>query len=297
MTSGTVSRVAPEQNLHLRSLLAEMGEPSDAPSVEVVDRTTSFKIRAADSSGTRSSASILIDKMYAKRGYLTTPLSPEQTPNRLTLVASDYYSTIGTLTVGFDAENGLLVDDLFPEEVRKLRDVGHTVCEFTKLAMDNVVQSKRVLAALFNVAYLYAYKIKGADNLLIEVNPRHVRYYRSMLGFKVLGPKRLNTRVNAPAVLLSLDLAYVNEQVNELGGRPELAATNRSIYPHFFSRREESGIINRLCCADVGMSHIYRTDSQPINYWNTDAHSGYSESPMHAANIQGLRAATSLHSA
>ena len=32
-----------------------------------------------------------------------------------------------------------------------------------RLAMDNVVRSKRVLAALFNVAYLYAYKIKGRD--------------------------------------------------------------------------------------------------------------------------------------
>jgi len=274
-----------------------MGEPAETPSAEAIERASCFKIRAADSSGTRSSASILIDKMYAKRGYLTTPLSPEQTPNRLTLVASDYYSTIGTLTVGFDAENGLLVDDLFPEEVRKLRDVGRTVCEFTKLAMDNVVRSKRVLAALFNVAYLYAYKIKGADNLLIEVNPRHVRYYRNMLGFKVLGPRRLNTRVNAPAVLLSLDLAYVDEQVNELGGRPELAATNRSIYPHFFSKREESGIISRLSCADAGKSHIYRTDSHSSNYWNTGTHCAYSDSPLHAANIQGLRAATGLRAA
>ena len=297
MTSGTIFRAAPEQNLHLRSLLAEMGEPAETPSVGSADHTPSFKIRAADSSGTRSSASILIDKMYAKRGYLTSALSPDQTPNRLTLVASDYYNTIGTLTVGFDAENGLLVDDLFPEEVRKLRDVGQTVCEFTKLAMDNVVQSKRVLAALFNVAYLYAHKIKGADILLIEVNPRHVRYYRNMLGFKVIGPKRLNTRVNAPAVLLSLDLAYVNDQVNEFGGRPELAATNRSIYPHFFSRREESGIISRLSCADVGTSHIYRTDSHSDNYWNAGTPCSYSDSPMHAANIQGLRAATGLRAA
>jgi len=297
MKSGMLFGVVPERNNHLRSLLADMAEPAESVAVEEVECASHFKIRAADSSGTRSSASILIDKMYTKRGYLSTPLSAEKTPNRLTLVASDHHNTIGTLTIGFDAGNGLLVDDLFPDEVRKLRDDGRTVCEFTKLAMDNVVRSKRVLAALFNVAYLYAYKIKGADNLLIEVNPRHVRYYRNMLGFKVIGPRRLNTRVNAAAVLLSLDLSYVNDKIDELGGKPELAVTNRSIYPYSFSKREESGIINRLGCADLEASHIYRTESFSSSHWSGGIHPAYSDSPMHAANIQGLRTIASLRAA
>ena len=297
MKSGMIFGVAPEKNQHLQSLLADMAEPAGSRAVEEVECASYFKIHAARCSGTRSSASTLIDKMYAKRGYLSTPLSAEKTPHRLTLVASDHHGTIGTMTIGFDAGDGLLVDELFPEEVRKLRDAGRTVCEFTKLAMDNVVRSKRVLAALFNVAYLYAYKIKGADNLLIEVNPRHVRYYRNMLGFKVIGPKRLNTRVNATAVLLSLDLAYVNEQIVELGGKPELAATNRSIYPYSFSNREESGIISRLGNIDLGMSHIYRTEPVSSSYRNTSFYPGYSDSPMHSANIQRLRASSGLHAA
>ena len=297
MKSGMIFGAVPEKNDHLQSLLADMAEPVEPLAGKEVECASYFKIRAADSSGIRSSASILIDKMYAKRGYLSTPLSTEKNPNRLTLVASDHRNTIGTLTIGFDNGNGLLVDDLFPEEVRKLREGGRAVCEFTKLAMDNVVRSKRVLAALFNVAYLYAYKIKGADNLLIEVNPRHVRYYRNMLGFKVLGPRRLNTRVNAPAVLLSLDLAYVNEKIDELGGRPEMAVTNRSIYPYSFSKREESGIISRLCCADLETSHIYRTEPVSSGYRNTGTHSAYPDSSMHVANIQGLRAASSLRAA
>ena len=297
MESGLIFGGVADQSHHLRSLLADMAEPAGSHAFKEVERPLCFNIRAADCSGTRSSASILIDKMYTKRGYLSTPLSAEKTPNRLTLVASDHHNTIGTLTIGFDAGNGLLVDDLFPDEVRKLRDDGRTVCEFTKLAMDNVVRSKRVLAALFNVAYLYAYKIKGADNLLIEVNPRHVRYYRNMLGFKVIGPKRLNTRVNAAAVLLSLDLSYVNEQIVELGGKPELAATNRSIYPYSFSKSCESGIISRLCSPDMDMSHIYRTEPVSSTYRNTSIYPGYSDSPMHAANIQRLRAASSLRAA
>lgn len=274
-----------------------MVEPDELSSVEAAEHAKYFKIRAADCSGTRSSASSLIDKMYARRGYMTTPLSAQQAPNHLTLIASDLHCTIGTLTIGFDSENRLLVDDLFPDEVSKLRDVGRTVCEFTKLAMDNVIRSKRVLAALFNVAYLYAHKIKGADNLLIEVNPRHVRYYRNMLGFKVIGPRRLNTRVNAPAVLLSLDLSYVSDKVDELGGRPDLAATNRSIYPHFFSKRDESGILSRLSCSDFDDSHIYRTETHSDRFAKTRGYLDGSDSPMHVANLQGLRAATSLRAA
>ena len=40
------------------------------------------------------------------------------------------------------------------------------------------------------------------DYVVIEVNPRHVRYYERMLGFEVIGPERMNPRVEAPAVLL-----------------------------------------------------------------------------------------------
>jgi hypothetical protein len=88
--------------------------------------------------------------------------------------------------------------------VQDLRDSGRSICEFTKLAMDSVLGSKRVLASLFHVAYIYAYRVKGFDCLLIEVNPRHVRYYEKILGFRVIGPKRTNRRVNAPAVLMAL---------------------------------------------------------------------------------------------
>jgi len=82
--------------------------------------------------------------------------------------------------------------------------------------------------------------------LMIEVNPRHVRYYERMLGFKVSGPQRLNRRVSAPAVLMSLDFRHAHEQINRLGGKPELADMNRSLYPLFFSVPEEAGIVGRL---------------------------------------------------
>lgn len=205
-----------------------------------------IQIRSANTHGQRSSASILINRMYSWRGYQTAPLPDQAPPSRLTLVASDHDETVGTITVGFDQGEGLYVDDLFPHEVAALRDAGHRLCEFTKLAMDTALQSQHVLASLFHTAYLYAHRVMDYDRLLIEVNPRHVAYYRRMLGFKVLGQARLNRRVNAPAVLLCLDLSHSRAQIARLGGLQEAAVGERSLYPYFFSPREEAGVMARM---------------------------------------------------
>ena len=231
----------------MRSLLARPFEPTEPvePLVDAMGQR-GFTIRAADSAGERSSASVLINRLYGGRGYRSSPLPDEDDPNRLTLVARDHEEVIGTLTIGFDSDAGLLVDEVFHDEVDALRSAGRHVCEFTKLAMEGVVRSQRVLAAMFHVAFIQAHRVRGCDNLLIEVNPRHTRYYETKLGFHRLGPERLNRRVDAPAVLLSLDLWYAHSQIEKFGGKPELHAVERSLYPFGFSVSEEAGIVGRL---------------------------------------------------
>jgi hypothetical protein len=228
----------------LRSLLQDVAENDSQYGHEISRRL--FNIRSADTAGLRSSASILVKRMYATRGYRSVPLSTEAPPDRITLVASEHDATVATITIGFDSPAGLNVDTLFSAEANALRDAGHAVCEFTTLAMDSVVRSRRVLASLFHVAYLYAHRVKCNDFLLIEVNPRHVRYYQRMLGFAVVGPQRMSTRVHAPAVLMRLDFAHARAQIARFGGRPELVAGERSLYPDFFSLAEETAIVNRL---------------------------------------------------
>ena len=67
-----------------------------------------------------------------------------------------------------------------------------------------------------------------------------------MLGFKVLSEARLNPRVNAPAVLLSLDLLHAREQIACFGGAPELASQTRTLYPYFYGGEEEAAVLGRL---------------------------------------------------
>ncbi len=62
----------------------------------------------------------------------------------------------------------------------------------------------------------------------------------------MVGAVKANRRANAPACLLSLSLDYVEQQIATLGGRVEIAESERSLYPYFFSAREELGIVGRL---------------------------------------------------
>ena len=204
-----------------------------------------FKIRLANSEGRRSTASYLIERRYAWRGYQVSPVAAG-VANMITIAAFDKDLPIATITVGMDSPSGLIVEKLYPDEVRSLRIEGVRLCEFTKLAVDNMVRSKAVLAAIFHIAYIHARRLRGGTDLLIEVNPRHVKFYQAMLGFEVVGAERVDPRVSAPALLLRLKLAFAEEQISLWGGHRERAAETRLLYPLFFSASEEKGIEGRL---------------------------------------------------
>lgn len=205
-----------------------------------------FKIKAAESEERRSRVNSLLKDRYSWRGYQRVTLPTDRSVHKFTLSAIENENTIGTITVSFDGPKRLSADEAFGPEVQALRAQGHKLCEFTKLAVDPTVATKRVLAALFHVAYIVAHRIRRHDMLLIEVNPRHVRYYERMLGFKVLSDERQNTSVNAPAVLLGMPFSYVMAQIGEFGGQPERSSEVRSLYPIFFSLSEEARIISRM---------------------------------------------------
>ena len=231
----------------LRPLSLERQEGAETHNISLSQQL--FKIRLANSEGRRESASLLINKMYNWRGYDAVGLY-EDSPNRITLMADSDGIPIGTLTIGLDSPSGLLVDQLYNDELDRLRQAGASVCEFTKLAVDQAMQSKRVLSALFQLAYIYAHRIHHATDVVVEVNPRHVVFYKRMLGFTQLGEERMCPRVHAPAVLLHLSMAYAQEQIARYGGHFTDLAGVRSIYPYFLSVKEEDGITERLIRGD-----------------------------------------------
>jgi hypothetical protein len=140
----------------------------------------------------------------------------------------------------------LFADGLYRPEIDRLRRAGWRICEFTRLAVDSSAASKRVLAGLFHTAYLFASKIRGYTHAIIEVNPRHVAFYGKELKFEVIGPERLDTRVNAPAVLLCVPFSSIAEGLASKAGKRPPAGGKRSLFHYGFPLREEIGVLNRL---------------------------------------------------
>jgi hypothetical protein len=204
-----------------------------------------FKIRLARTRHGEDVAGSLVQHRYVARG-LDGPTVPSTDPHLSTFCAYDEGKLVGTVGIRLDSERGLAADDLYRDEIDFFRARGQKLCEFTRLAVDARSVSKPVLAGLFHTAYLYAAKLRGHDLAVIEVNPRHVAYYRKALGFKLIGPERLNRRVNAPAVLLAVPFRTVAEGLATYAGRPEVEGANRSLFVYGFSSGEEHGILRRL---------------------------------------------------
>lgn len=204
-----------------------------------------FQVRLASSRGRRNKSSMLVNRMYSWRGYKgTARIDEPSNPNLITLQACREDKVFGTLCLGLDSEAGLAADDLYRAEIDVYRNAGKRVCEITRLAIDFEHGSKDVFGALFHLAYIYGGLLRGATDVFIEVNPRHVVFYKRMLNFQEAGPCRLCERVNAPAVLLHLEASYMAEQIALYGGHQ--SGAKRSLYPYFFSKQEQAGLARRL---------------------------------------------------
>jgi len=203
-----------------------------------------FKIRLAKLPGATREAGVLVERRYAGRGYQTP--AAQRDPSLFTFLAYDEGQIVGTVGVRLDSPRGLSADDLYHSEIDALRAAGHRVCEFTRLAVDTTTASKPVLAGLFHTAYLYAAVVSGFTHTVIEVNPRHVTYYKRALKFDQIGPERMNRRVMAPAVLLCAKFTTIADGVARFAGRPDAPGAKSSLFLYGFSAKDEYGVLQRL---------------------------------------------------
>ena len=227
---------------------ARLGElTAEGEGEALTDSATSpgaFRIRLAQSQDSRTRAGKLVMRRYSFRGYRLKSVPVD--PGLATFVAYHQGHLVGTVSLRFDSPDGLAADELYHPELDELRHSGARLCEFTRLAVDVRMGSKPTLAALFHTAYLLAHQVRQYDTAVIEVNPRHVVFYRRALAFELLGPERLSPRVNAPAVLLKVAFSQIQGELLRFGGKPELGKTTHALFPYGFSPLEEQGILGRL---------------------------------------------------
>jgi hypothetical protein len=164
----------------------------------------------------------LVVRRYAWRGYrLATTKAPGASASkeglRVMLLAQNAGRLMGTLTVRPDTPHGLLAEASYFDEIQALRRDGHRLGELVKLAVEEGADWKTALDALVQSAYLITRVVHALTDVVIEVNPRHVRFYQRVFGFAVAAAERFCERAGAPSVLLRLDL-------ERFGHRLQLAA-------------------------------------------------------------------------
>jgi hypothetical protein len=230
--------------------LKDMFAPTGLGELETVTKIEEqrFKIRLAHSDERAVTASMLVQKMYATRGYPANPV--KRGAMRFTLMAYQGDKIVGTITLALDSEQGLLADQIYKTEVDRLRASGRRVGELTKLAIDRHAGSKHILAGLLHIAYIYAIRIYDYTDVVMEIVPRHMDYYVKMLGCEPWGEEKLNPRVNFPVSLLRLSRDYVDGMILKYGGKNAQGGDTRTLYPYFFSKADEDGIMQRLMRGD-----------------------------------------------
>jgi hypothetical protein len=196
----------------------------------------------------RDNASALINRMYEWRGYGSHHrLSKSSTQTSFSVSAGGV--TIGTLTLTVDSDAGLTTDKTFQSELDTYRRMpGARICELTRFAFDAPTPSKRVLAALFHVIFIYGQRKYGCSDLFIEVAQRHRRFYEAMLSFERVCALKTNDNVGVPSQLMRLNVADIQTHIDAHAGSAD-QANSRSLYSHFLSKDEANRVFAELAGA------------------------------------------------
>jgi hypothetical protein len=194
-------------------------------------RSTSTSIHAtlADTASLQASASRLLNDQYGAAGY--------GSGRRVTLDAFHlpFVSmldgrVVSTVTLAVDGPARLAIDQTFPDELAYLRRAPlASLCALTLFASE-AQATKEHLAALFSEVFRVGSSRFGCTDLLIEVNPRHVRFYRILLGFDLVA-ERFNTGVGAPAVLLRRSVRELGANIATQAGGTLFQAAGRQADP------------------------------------------------------------------
>lgn len=204
-----------------------------------IDKT--ITVRLADCDGQRSAANMLINRKYSARGYGSDHKLSTGT-NCVAFTASSKGSLIGTMSLTADSADGLASDKTFKHELDKLRAMrGVKLCELTRFAFDTSKPTMDLKASLFHIIFIYATRHFECTDAVIEVAKRHCRFYEVMLGFACVGEPIVNESVGVTSHLMRLDLSDMRRMIDD----PSIVSS-RSLYPYFFSPKEEDGIYHRL---------------------------------------------------
>ncbi|PCJ52371.1 MAG: hypothetical protein COA79_23760 [Planctomycetota bacterium] len=214
-----------------------------------------FFIKVANTLKEREEVFRLAYQIYLEKGYLKENQSEcliqdyDFDPETVILIVKDNKNKIvGSLTMVFEDSSKLPAMKLFRKELNDIRFTKGKIAEISRLVIDKSYRnSKEILRLMINYLFIYTHHIKNYGSLAIQVNPRHVNYYKALLCFKEAGiPKACPQVQNAPAVLLSVSMSRYQSKLNYYSTASNKVKKDRSLYREFIKPDQEKLVANYL---------------------------------------------------
>ncbi len=156
----------------------------------------------------------LLHDSYVRKGYMKPhPSGLRLVPHCLVPEARTFIllageSIVATVSLVPDSDSRLPSDEVFPEQLDRLRSEQRRLCEVGMLAdrRDSLSRSVPALLRMMKCVFHQAREDRR-DDLIIAVHPRHTGFYSRLLGFELFGPARPYPAVeDTTAVLMRFDL-------------------------------------------------------------------------------------------
>jgi hypothetical protein len=214
-----------------------------------------YRITVAGDLETRKKAYHLVYKAYLEKRYANANASEmwvtkyDALPETVTFLVEYDEEPIGSLTVLPDSPLGLAADDLYKEELDGLRNRGCRLAELISFGVKCNTRDIRVMMMLFNAVYLYAYRVANLTDLVMTVNPRHAKFYRSAMSFTNLGLPRNYAKVNyAPACAEHICLRTGEQFIGyaHSSSEEERAIVRSTLYRYFLPPAEEALFVKMI---------------------------------------------------
>ena len=188
------------------------------------EEAADFTVRVARDRSELAAAYELVYRRYLAKGYLgARPSGIVYQPSfglstSRTLVASvENRGIIGTMTLVGDNAIGLKLEEIYHSEVESLRIEGRSFAEVTCLCIDeeSEVSGNKVFAALTKFAIHHSY-LRGYDDLLLAIHPRHYRIYWHTFRAYPIGPCQPYALVGGnPALCCRINLHNLDANMTE----------------------------------------------------------------------------------
>lgn len=202
---------------------------------------TAYRVGLATCARQLVAALDLVRRNYERAGYaLPETLVPTNAAS-LTALAMREGDLIGTISLWCDGPGGLQADELYAHELGRLRAGGARLGELGRLAVGANSPPLPRMASLIGKIVKAGCECLRLTDYVVQCHPKHIGFYTRILGLTVIGGRRHNRQVGAPAVLLHIS----TDQFMRLAGLPSLDSRARSlratVYPAKYTHAGNQG--------------------------------------------------------